>query len=150
MPLIAKEYIDTGKVRFVMREFPLTSIHKNAMNAAMAALCAHDQGKYWEMHNIMFENQRELGVDELKSYASTIGLEGQEFNKCLDENQHQQSVQNDLASAVKLGARSTPSFFLGRTDPKDPDNVNLTVYIKGAQGIEQFRASINDLLESAE
>lgn len=147
LPLLEQEYIDTGKVRFVMRENPLTSIHRNAMDASIAALCAGDQGKYWEMHDLMFDNPKNLSIDDLKSNAATIGLDTSKFNACLDNKEHQKSVQEDMASVTKLGGRGTPAFYIGRTDPKDPDKTELTVYIKGAQGIEQFRASIDQLLE---
>jgi protein-disulfide isomerase len=149
LPILQTEYIDTGKLKFVMRENPLPTLHSDAMNAAMAAQCAGDQDKYWEMHNLMFDNQRQLGVDKLKAYAETIGLDTERFNACLDDKEQETAVQRDLASGAKLGVRGTPGFVLGLTDPEDPDKVNLEVFIKGAQGIDQFRASINDLLESA-
>ena len=149
LPILQQEYVDTGKLKFVMRENPLPTLHANAMVAAMAAQCAGDQGKYWEMHDVMFDNQRQLGVDDLKEYAATIGLDTEQFNACLDDKETEESVQRDLASGAKLGVRGTPGFVLGLTDPDDPDKVNLEVFIKGAQGIDQFRASINDLLESA-
>ena len=150
LPIIQKEYIDTGKVKYVMRENPLISIHPNATNASIAALCAKDQGKYWEMHDIMFDNQKQLGVDNLKSYADELGLDRSQFDPCLDNKEHAKSVSKDMASGAKMGVRGTPGFVLGLTDPSDPDKVDAQVFIKGAQGIDQFRASIDDLLESAD
>jgi protein-disulfide isomerase len=150
MPLLLKDYVDTGKLKFIMREFPLTSIHANAMAASNAALCAGDQGKYWEMHNLMFDNQRQLAVEQLKSYAQSLNLNMETFGGCLDDKSKEQQVQSDLASGTKLGMRGTPGFFIGLTDSADPDKVNVSVFIRGAQGIDQFRASINDLLKSAE
>jgi protein-disulfide isomerase len=149
LPLLEKEYIETGKLKFVMRENPIPNLHRDAMGASQAALCAGDQGKYWEMHNLLFDNSKQLGVDNLKAFAGTIGLDTATFNECLDSKKHEKTVQADLASGAKLGVRGTPGFVLGLTDPKDPDKVNLKLFIKGAQGIDQFRASINDLLESA-
>jgi len=148
MPKLQEEYIDTGKVRFVMREFPLSSIHKNATNASLAALCAQKQGKYWEMHDIMFENQKQLDLDNLKNYAATIGLDAGDFDSCLTNKETQADLSADMASAAKLGQRGTPGFFIGLTDPKDPDKVNMSVSINGAQPIDRFRASIDDLLKS--
>jgi protein-disulfide isomerase len=150
LPLIKKEYIDTGQVKFVMREFPLTNIHRNAMDASIAARCAGDQDMYWEMHNLLFDNQKQLGIDNLKSFAETLGLDTVSFNECLDGKKHDLSVRSDLASGAKLGNKSTPGFFLGLTDPGDPDKVEVSVYVKGAQGIDQFRGSIDDLLASGE
>jgi len=150
MPALQEEYIDTGKVRFVMREYPLASIHKNATNASIAALCAGDQGKYWDMHDILFENQKTLGVDNLKSYADTIGLDTATFNECLDGKKYAEQVRKDMASAAKLGMGGTPGFFIGLTDPTDTDKVEVSVYLKGAKPIDSFRASIDDLLKSVE
>ena len=150
LPILVKEYVDTGKLKFVMRENPLPSLHRDATNASIAALCAGDQGKYWEMHNVMFENQKQLGVDNLKTFAGTIGLDTATFNDCLDNKKTEGQVRKDLASSAKLGMRGTPGFYLGLTDPDDPDKVNLSVFIRGAQAINQFRGSIDELLESAE
>lgn len=149
MPTIQSEYIDTGKVRFVMREFPLASIHKNATNASLAALCAGNQDKYWEMHNLLFENQKQLDVENLKSFASTIGLNTKKFDSCLDDKKTADQLREDMASAAKLGMTGTPGFYVGLTDPSDPDKVNMSIFIKGAQSIDNFRASIDDLLKSA-
>lgn len=149
MPRLQEEYIDTGKIKFVMRENPLTNLHPQAMNGSIAALCAEKQGKYWEMHDVLFANQREMSDDNLKSYAADIGLDTGAFNECLDNKETQGAVLRDLASAAKLGVRGTPGFFIGLTDQGDPDKANLSVFIRGAQSIEQFQASIDDLLQTA-
>jgi len=150
MPQIVADYVDTGKLKYVMFENPITSIHKNAYNASLAALCAGDQGKYWEMHDIMFANQRELGVDGLKSFAASIGLNSSEFDTCLDSKKYEKQVNSDLATATKLGVRGTPGFVLGLTDSKDPGKAKVSVYIKGAQAFDKFKANIEQLLDSAE
>ena len=148
MPQIVKDYVDTGKLKYVMFENPITSIHKNAYNASLAALCAGDQGKYWEMHDIMFANQKELGVDGLKSFAASIGLNSSEFDTCLDSKKYEKQVNSDLATATKLGVRGTPGFVLGLTDSKDPSKAKVSVYIKGAQAFDKFKANIEQLLDS--
>jgi predicted DsbA family dithiol-disulfide isomerase len=102
------------------------------------------------MHNLLFENQKQLGIDNLKSFATSIGLDETVFNECLDGKKHEKTVQRDLASGAKLGIRGTPGFVLGLTDPQDFDKVNLSVFIKGAQSFQQFQASIEDLLASVE
>lgn len=150
LPPLEKEYIETGKLKFVMRENPLPNLHRDAMSASIAALCAKDQDRYWDMHDVMFENPKQLGIDNLKTYANEIGLDTASFNKCLDEKKYGKQVADDLASGAKLGLRGTPGFVLGLTDKDDPNKVNLTVYIKGAQGIDKFRAEIDALLKSAE
>jgi protein-disulfide isomerase len=148
MPKLQEEYIDTGKVRFVMREFPIASLHKNATNASLAALCAENQDKYWEMHNVMFENPKQLDMDGLKAHAAAIGLDTGAFDSCMTNKETAADLRADMASATKLGQGGTPGFFIGLTDPSDPDKVNMSVYIKGAQSIDNFRASIDVLLKS--
>lgn len=149
IPLIQKEYIDTGKLRYVMRENPLEAMHQDAMNAAQAALCAGDQGKYWEMHNQLFDNQRRLSTEDLKSYAEAIGIDTAAFNECLDGKRHVETVRRDLASGAKLGVRGTPGFVFGLTDPNDPDKVKMMKFLRGAQPVTSFRATIDELLKSA-
>ncbi len=149
MPPIVKDYVDTGKVKYVMMEHPIPSLHKNAYDASLAALCAGAQGKYWEMHNIMFDNQKDLGVDSLKSFAATIGLNTSEFDACLDSREFEKQVNLGIATATKLGASGTPGFVLGLTDQKDPTKVKASVYIKGAQSFDNFKANIDQLLDSA-
>jgi protein-disulfide isomerase len=149
MPKIVSDYVDTGKLKYVMFENPISSLHKNAYNASLAALCAGDQGKYWEMHNIMFDNQKELTDDKLKAYAVSIGLKAAEFNACLDTRKYEKQVNSDIATGTRLGVQGTPGFVIGLTDPKDPGQVTASVYIKGAQSFDQFKANIDQLLEPA-
>jgi protein-disulfide isomerase len=149
LPILTRDYVDTGKLKFVIREFPLPSLHKDAIAMSNAALCAGDQGKYWEMHNLLFENQKQGSDENLKSYAATLGLDTATFNNCLDSKKNDAQVKADMASGAKLGMSGTPGFFIGLTDPKDPDKANLSVFIRGAQSVEQFQASIDELLKTA-
>lgn len=150
MPTLIADYVDTGKLKFVMREKPIPSLHRNAMNASMAALCAGDQGKYWEMHNLLFENQRELGVENLKAFAGTIGIDTTQFNECLDGKKHNKQISEDIRLSDKLGMSGTPGFIVGLTDQNDPDKALMSEYIKGAKSLDSFKAAIDELLESAE
>ncbi len=149
MPSLISEYVDTGKMKYVMRESPIASIHPNATNASLAALCANNQGKYWEMHNQIFDNQADLSVDQLKKMAVDIGLKPSDFNECLDSKKYEPWVNADLKSSSDLGVRGTPGFVLGLTDPNNPDKAMVTVYIKGAQPLENFKSAIDTLLETA-
>ena len=149
MPTLITEYVDTGKLKIVMREKPIPSLHRNAMNASMAALCAGDQGKYWEMHNLLFDNQRELGVENLKAFAATIGIDTSQFNECLDGKKHNEQITADIRVSDKLGMSGTPGFVVGLTDQNDPDKALMTEYLKGAKPLDSFKAAIDELLESA-
>lgn len=107
---IMEEYGD--RVSLEYKHFPLTSVHAFAFNAAEASECANDQGKFWEMHNIMFENQESLSIGSLKDYAETIGLDTEKFDNCLDSNAKAKYVTADFNEGIGKGVDSTPSFFV--------------------------------------
>jgi protein-disulfide isomerase len=100
------------KIRFVYRDFPLTSLHQYAEKAAEASECADDQGKFWEYHDLLFANQSALDVDSLKSYAAQLGLDTAKFNDCLDSGKQTAEVQKDAQDAQSYGATGTPAFFI--------------------------------------
>lgn len=110
-PQINKEYIKTGKIRYVFYHFPLFG-HQYAQKAAEAAECAGDQGKFWEMHDKMFASQNKISLTDLKQYASDLSLKTTEFNACLDESKFKDKVESDLKLGESLGVSSTPAFFI--------------------------------------
>jgi protein-disulfide isomerase len=116
---IKTEYIDTGKVKFVYKDFPLDSIHSNARSAAEAAECANEQGKFWEYHDLLFEKQREwasaTGNDLFKQYAADLRLDTEKFNDCIDSKKYASEVSDDLKAATSAGGRGTPYFIVGST-----------------------------------
>jgi protein-disulfide isomerase len=126
---IQSEYIDTGKVKLVYRDFPL-SFHPNAQKAAEAAECAAEQGKFWEMHDLLFEQGVQGGVTSFKSFASQLGLDTTAFNTCLDTNAMAAEVRADMADGTAAGIRGTPGFV-----------VNGQV-ISGAQPFSVFQQAI--------
>jgi protein-disulfide isomerase len=101
-----------GRVRFVFKQFPLRGIHENAQKAAEAAECSLDQGKFWEMHDKMFENQQALFDADLKKYARELKMDGKTFDACLDSGEKYDAVQKDLDDGVAAGVQATPSFFI--------------------------------------
>ncbi|MFQ5960232.1 MAG: DsbA family protein [Candidatus Methylomirabilales bacterium] len=144
LPTLKAEYIDTGKVRYAFRDFPLDRIHPNARKAAEAAHCAGDQGKYWEMHDVLFQNQRALEVNKLKAYARSLGLDPAAFATCVDTGKYKTKVQKNLDDGVKAGVRGTPAFFVGKTRP---DGTIQGVMISGARPTAAFRQEIDRLLK---
>jgi protein-disulfide isomerase len=99
------------KVRLVYRQFPL-GFHANAQKAGEASLCANDQGKFWEMHDAIFADQHALGVDKLKATAARLGLNTDQFDKCLDSGKYKAQVQKDVADGVAAGVQGTPTLFI--------------------------------------
>jgi len=119
-PRLKKEYIDTGKVRFVFRDFPQQG-HPQAIAAAMAAECADDQGRYWPFHDKVFREQDRRGqpdevvqfrTADIKRWATDIGLEAAPFNECFDTGRHKDEVMKDYEDAAGLGMKGTPVFFV--------------------------------------
>lgn len=133
LPQIEQNYIATGKVKLIYRDFPL-SIHANAQKAGEASECAGEQGKFWEMHDAMFESTTGLGVASLKAMASNIGLDTAEFNTCLDSGAMAAEVRADMAAGTQAGVTGTPSFFVNG------------VKISGAQPYQVFQAAIEAAL----
>lgn len=110
------DYIDSGKVKFVYRDFPLP-FHQNAEIAAEAANCAGEQGKYWEMHEQLFAkgsgDGTGLDAASLKSYAAGLGLNAANFATCLDGSKYASEIQKDTADGTTAGVSGTPTFFIG-------------------------------------
>lgn len=100
------------EVRLVFRQFPLRSIHPQAQKAAEASLCALDQGKFWEMHDALFESQRALQIADLKAAAADLGLEAAAFDECLDGDRYSEQVATDLSDGVAAGVTGTPAIFI--------------------------------------
>ena len=110
-PLILRDYVDTGKAKYVFRDFPL-SFHPNAFPAALASECAHEQGKFWEYHDLLFANQDSLGIDNYKEWAKELGLNTAQFDACLDSEKYADEVEADMADGQRYGVTGTPAFFI--------------------------------------
>lgn len=129
---ITEKYGD--KVRLEFRQFPLRSIHPEAQKAAEASLCADDQGKFWEMHDAMFEDQSKLDVADLKSTAAGLELDAAVFDECLDSGRYAERVEADLQAGIGAGVTGTPAMFInGR-------------FLSGAQPLEAISKVIDDEL----
>jgi protein-disulfide isomerase len=111
LPSIISNYVDTGKVKIVFRDFPL-GFHSFAQKAGEAAECAGEQDKYWEMHDKLFENQNALSVSALKKYASEIGLNIGDFNTCLDSGEFEDEIEEDMKDGQDVGVSGTPANFV--------------------------------------
>lgn len=143
-PEIKKNYIDTGKLRLIVRDLPLEGLHPYAMKAAQAAHCAADQGKFWEMHDVLFKNQNKLDAGSLYGYATKdLGLNGSKFKKCMADGKHLKSIATEVSYAQSLGITGTPTFIIGKTTG---DTVEGRLVV-GALPYANFAAVINDTLE---
>jgi protein-disulfide isomerase len=128
----------------VLRDLPLEAIHPLAMKAAEATHCAGDQSKYWEMHDRLFANQREIGRPDLSKHAEAIGLDVAAFDQCVDTGKSTARIRKDIAEAQKLQATGTPTFFVGLTDSNGKQVKGTRVV--GAQPYQTFKDAIERLL----
>ncbi|MCR4404579.1 MAG: thioredoxin domain-containing protein [Candidatus Acetothermia bacterium] len=137
LPEIEENYVEAGKVRLVFRHLPVHG--EPSTEAALAALCAHEQGRFWEYHDRLFvislnEGGKALTAARLRALAGEMGLESERFDRCLASREYAQAVQADLAEAKRLGVEGTPTFFInGRK-------------VVGAQPYEAFRQVIEEEL----
>ena len=149
MPQIEKNFVDTGKIRYVLRDFPL-DFHPLAAKAHEAAHCAAEQGRYWEMHDQLFSNQKALQADKLVGYATTAGVvDMAAFGECLTSDRYAERGKKSVAEGAKAGVTGTPSFLLGLSGP-DGSTVKATKFIRGAQGYAVFEKHIKEMLASLE
>lgn len=123
-----------GQVKLVFKNYPLSNIHKNAIIAAEAGECANEQGNFWEMHDKMFANRLSLEKKDLKNYAKEIGLNQEQFNRCLDSGKYKSAIDKDVIEGNKLGFNGVPAFFINKR------------LLSGAQPIEEFRKVIDEEL----
>lgn len=148
LPIIEREYISTEKLKYVYRDFPLEVIHKEAFKAHEAANCAGEQGKYWQMHDRLFQNQNQLGVEELPKHAKAIGLNVPSFQECLDSGKQASEIRKDMEDGQRAGVRGTPTFFLGVQD-SDNQTIKVLKVIRGAQPYGQFKEAIEEVFNQA-
>jgi protein-disulfide isomerase len=117
---LKKNYIDTGKVRFYSRDLPL-DFHPNAMRAAEAARCAIDQGKYWQLRDVMGANPDKLDIEHIVGFAADLKMDAAAFRVCVINEKHKNEVQTDVMEAMKIGANGTPTFVVGKSTPTGVD-----------------------------
>jgi protein-disulfide isomerase len=146
LPTLKTEYVDTGKVRYIFRDFPIDKIHPQARKAAEAAHCAGEQNKYWEMHDLLFQNQNALKAENLQAYARSLGLEATAFDACLEQGKYAAKINTDYTDGSAAGITGTPSFFIGKTGSNETIEGTL---IRGAQPLPAFRQEIDRLLEES-
>jgi protein-disulfide isomerase len=140
---LKKDYIDTGKVRYISRDFPLEAIHPFANVAARAARCAGDQGKFWEMRHTILANNQTIGKDVFAAFAQDLKLNASEFQRCTsDATKYQDELKKDLAEGIAAGINGTPSFIIGRTSGATLDGIRIF----GAQPYAAFDAKLKELL----
>jgi protein-disulfide isomerase len=145
---IMSEYVKTGKVRYVSRNFPLEQSHPLARKAAEVALCAEEQGKYWDLHDRFFADQRKITVDDVPEHAAALGADAAALRQCADSGRYAQKVAADLAEGREVGVSGTPTFFIGYADVKNPSRIKAVRSIPGNAPYREFEKAIGEALEA--
>jgi protein-disulfide isomerase len=142
-PQLEKDYFDTGKVNMVFKHVPIRG--EDSVTASMAAQCAGDQGKFWEFHDILYNNQGTensgwSSADNMKKFASELSLDRSKFDPCLDSGEYKSLIENDFAFAREVGVSGTPSFVIVKSDGTEAEG------IIGAQPFSSFKLVLDKKL----
>ena len=140
-PLLKKYYIDTGKLRFIVRDLPL-QFHSAARPAAEAAHCAAEQGKFWEMHHALLTGDDPLADGGIERRAKALGLNTERLHACIKANRYESAIARNIAAADALNIHGTPSFVIGRMANGGLEGQ----LVGGAQPYDEFDAALKQLL----
>ncbi len=149
MPLIEKSYIQTGRVIYGFRDYPIDSLHPQAIRAHEAVRCGGDQGKYWEMHTGMFGQPSAHTPEALEAKAAQAGLDLETFRACMASGKHTTAIRQSVAEIEGFGANGTPAFFIGIVD-RATGQVKITRAITGALPYAQFAQALEAALSQAQ
>ena len=144
MPQIEEQYIKTGRLRYVFKDFPIDQLHPGAIRGHEAARCANEQGKFWEMHTRMFTPPGSHTDPLLQVTAGQAGLAIEPFQQCLTSGRTTADVRKTVQMAVDLGANGTPAFFIGLRDPRT-DEVRVVTRVSGAQPFSAFDKAFTEI-----
>ena len=144
-PQIENDYIKTGKIRYIVKNLPLQQIHPQAYQAAIAAMCAADQGRFWEMHDRLFAHQRQLNPEQLEKYAAEAGVDKGKFKSCVASRAPEALIREDMGEASQARVGGTPAFMIA-TAGTDGGTVIPGRVIIGAQPYTTFKNALDSLL----
>jgi len=139
-PDIERDFVRTGKIRLIFRNFPLV-IHSLAQPAAESALCAMRQGQFWPMHDRLFADQSRLDPATIRGYAQALGMELNQFDACVSGHETRDHVRTDAELAKTLGVGGTPTFLVGVLLPNG--SIKGAEWIGGALSYEEFKKVID-------
>lgn len=148
MPLIEKNYIETGKILYAFRDFPIDELHPQAVKAHEAAHCGLEQGKYWEMHTTLFGAPDEHSVEGLEATATRAGLDLAPFRECIASGRTTAGIRETASLAASFGANGTPAFFVGLFN-KATGQVTVTQAMSGALPFETFAQVLDAAIAQA-
>ena len=145
LPQLNKEYVDTGKVRYYVKDFAA----QRGPKVSEASHCAAEQGKYWQLHDKLFQNYGKYSDSEIAQYVQQAGADPTIFQKCAESDRYAKIVRDSMEQGTAAGVDGTPTFMLGVIDPADPTKLKTVRTVVGAQTLDQFRAAIDAVIESS-
>ena len=149
MPLIEKNYIATGKILYVFRDYPIDQLHPQAVKAHEAARCGAEQDKYWPMHTTLFGAPAQHSVEGLEAIAARAGLDMTRFRECIASGRTTAGIRKTADAAASFGAQGTPAFFMGVID-KATNTVKVTRELSGAQPCTQLPQALEAVIAQAQ
>ena len=147
MPRIESDYVETGKARYIFRDFPIDAIHPGAAKYHLAAHCAGEHDKYWDMHALLFARQKEVHHDTLVEYAEAKGIESKSFLDCIGSEKYADTVRRNFADGQQAMVRGTPTVFVGVALP-NRDQMQALWVIRGVVPYSVVSQTIEKVLSS--
>lgn len=151
MPKLLAEYVNTGKVRYVFVDYPIAQLHPDAFKSHEAAACAGDQGKYWQMHDLLFTNSVARDASQLSANANMLGIDMKKFDACLNGGNgspHATAIRQSVARMQELGVGGTPLVLIGMT-PAPGNPMKIVSYVYGAKPFPEFKSALDAALAQA-
>jgi protein-disulfide isomerase len=146
-PRILADYVSNGKMRYVIRNFPLEDSHPFAKSAAEAGLCAQQQGKFWALHDYFFAHQDQIGTEGALDKLTAAGLDPGTMQRCINSGTSTVDLEQDMAEGRELGITGTPTFFLGYIDQSDPARMRAVRSILGGAPLREFQSAIEQTIK---
>jgi protein-disulfide isomerase len=143
-PQIIKEYVDTGKLRYAFMSFPLEALHPLAWRAHIAAACAADDGRFWEMHDRLLADPKAADTEALLRHAAALGIKSDTFRSCVESERHAADIRHAIANGTALGISGTPTFVIGTIGADGV--VKVAKVISGAKPYAAFKDFIEGVL----
>jgi protein-disulfide isomerase len=145
-PQIASQFIETGKVLAAFANFPLTGIHPHAADAAIAAECAYRQGKFWQLHDAIFESRTRLDPVMLSDHAQELGLDMARYKSCFSDAGRNERVAAFVRGARQIGAEGTPTFLIGMVSGRQ---VKAVKRLNGAARVDVLSRELDALIRKS-
>jgi protein-disulfide isomerase len=148
VPQLLADYVNTGKVKYVFVDYPIAQLHPDAFKSHEAAACAGDQGKYWQMHDLLFTNAPARDASTLSANAGMLGVDTKMFEACLNGGRHAPAIRQSIARMQQLGVDGTPLVLIGLT-PAPGSPMKVVSFVYGAKPYSEFKAAVDEALAQA-